>query len=91
VISKRDMEEAARALGITEERRSRRESVVVRQFEPDEDAQAKALATLLRNENGVAELLARMRAESKPPKATMLGHVGEDRPRSNAIAQAPVI
>jgi hypothetical protein len=54
-ISERDLEEAARALGITEERRSRRrEPIVVREYAPDEKAQQAALRTLLEQTKGAA-------------------------------------
>jgi DNA topoisomerase VI subunit B len=38
----------------------------------------KHLSDFEKNEDAVGELLARMRAESKPPKASALGYVGED-------------
>jgi hypothetical protein len=40
------------------------------------------LSSFAREEGRVAELLTRMRAESKPPKASALGYVGEDHLRT---------
>jgi hypothetical protein len=55
VVTKREIELAARALGIppessSESRRSRRSApVVIREYEPDEAAQIKAISALLRD------------------------------------------